>query len=53
MPGARFSGGIATPGSGGSAGTMDGSSSAMVKMVFLRFVLTISRRIYAKSGMKV
>ena len=53
MPGARFSGGIATPGSGGSAGTMDGSSSAMVKMVFLRLVLTISRRIYAKSGMKV
>jgi hypothetical protein len=32
---------------------MDCSSLAMVKMVFVRSVLTVSRRIYAKSGMKV
>jgi hypothetical protein len=41
------------PGSGGRARMMDGSSSAMVKMVFVRSVLMVSLRIYAKSGMKV
>ena len=52
VTGACITGGIATPGSGVRAGTMD-ISSAMVKMVFVCSLSMVYQRIYIKSGMKV